>query len=413
MAVVVPLRFVKPQEKYAGKIAARPYDVVSYEEAKTIAAENQLSFLRIEKSEIDLPSDVSMDSSEVFQKARLNLERMLEEKYLIRDDMPSFYIYCQKKGKHEQYGIVAGIHVDDYISGRMKKHEFTRSDKELERTRHIAEANAQTGPVFVTYRSRKEINDLTGKLIKNTPEYDFTADDGVSHSVWAVRDRHDMDILIMEFASVNDTYIADGHHRAASAVSVAKDRKENNGSHTGKEPYNYIMSVLFPHDQLRIMDYNRVVRDLHGLSKDEFMERLADTFDIETGYKQKSPPGHREFGMYLNGVWYRLSLKSGTLCPDDAVGALDVSILQNLVLKPILGIDDPRADRRIDFVGGIRGMAELEKLVDSGVHAVAFSLYPTTLDQLMAVADSGQVMPPKSTWFEPKLMSGLFVHLLD
>lgn len=413
MAVVVPLRFLRPQKRYARDIAARPYDVVSYEEAKAIADENPLSFLRIEKSEINLPSDVPMDSSDVYQQARLNIERMMDENYLIRDDMPRFYIYRQKKDNHEQYGIVGGVHVEDYIGGRMKKHEFTRSDKELERTRHIAEANAQTGPVFVVYRSDKSINDLISRVIRAVPEYEFVADDGVSHAVWAVADPHDMELLVERFASAGDTYIADGHHRAAAAVSVAKQRRENNSGHRGDEPYNYIMSVLFPHDQLRIMDYNRVVRDLHGLSKDAFIERLAGIFDIEAGFKQKSPARRREFGMYLDGAWYRLSPKSGTAIPDDAVGALDVSILQNLVLKPVLGIDDPRTDHRIDFVGGIRGMAGLEKLVDSGMHAVAFSLYPTTLDQLMAVADSGQVMPPKSTWFEPKLMSGLFVHILD
>lgn len=413
MAVVVPLRFVRPQARYAEVIAARPYDVVSYDEAKAIANENPLSFLRIEKSEIDLPSDVSMESSEVYQKARLNLERMLEEKFMIRDAEPRFYVYRQKKGGHEQCGIVAGIHVDDYVNGRMKKHEFTRSDKERERTRHIDETNAQTGPVFVTYRSDKSINDIISEVVKAGPEYDFKAADGVSHTAWAVNDRRDTEALVALFAAVGDTYIADGHHRAAAAVSVAMDRRKSNRSHKGDEAYNYVMSVLFPDDQLRIMDYNRVVRDLHGLAKEAFVGRLSDIFEIETGFRQKSPRGHREFGMYLDGVWYRLSLKSSTSCADDAVGALDVSLLQNLVLRPILGIDDPRADQRIDFVGGIRGMEELERLVDSGSHAVAFSLYPTTLDQLMAVADSGQVMPPKSTWFEPKLMSGLFVNMID
>lgn len=413
MAAVVPLKFLRPQKRYAGDIAARPYDVVSYDEAKAIAEANPLSFLRIEKSEINLPSDVPMDSSEVYRQARLNIERMTDEKYLVRDEKPSFYIYLQKKDSHEQYGIAGGVHVDDYTGGRMKRHEFTRSDKELERTRHIAEANAQTGPVFVVYRSDKSINDLISRIAGAAPEYDFVADDGVYHAVWAVADPRDMELLSGRFAAAGDTYIADGHHRAAAAASVAKQRREGNSGHRGDESYNYIMSVLFPHDQLRIMDYNRVVRDLKGLSKKEFIEKLAGSFVVEAGFERKSPAGHREFGMYLDGDWYRLSPKSGTALPDDAVGALDVSILQNMVLQPILGIDDPRTDQRIDFVGGIRGMAGLEKLVDSGRHAVAFSLHPTTLEQLMAVADSGQVMPPKSTWFEPKLMSGLFVHILD
>ncbi len=413
MVQVRTLRLLKPLDSYAKDVAAKPYDVVNYEEARAIAQANPLSFLRVEKSEIDLPPDMPTDSEAVLDRGRKNLDQFVKDGIFCRDEEPCFYVYRQRLGSHEQYGLVAGIHVADYEAGRLKKHEFTRADKELERTKHIARINAQTGPVFVIYRSSPVINDVVAKTAAGEPLYTFTADDGVSHAAWRIDGKALNELLVGEFIAAGVAYIADGHHRAAAAAAVARMKREGNLEHRGDEAYNYILSVLFPHDQLKIMDYNRVVKDLNGLTEAAFLDRLAGNFAVEKGFSAKSPSESHTFGMYLNGNWYRLALKDVAAGGNDAVASLDVSILQNTVLEPILGIHDPRADRRIDFVGGIRGMIELERLVDSGLAAVAFSLYPTSLDELMSVADAAAVMPPKSTWFEPKLRSGLFVHLLD
>lgn len=413
MVQAVALRLLKPLDRYVKEVAAKPYDVVNYEEARAIAASNPLSFLRVEKSEIDLPPDIPADSDAALDQGKKNLDRLVKEGIYRRDEKPCFYIYRQRLGSHEQYGLVAGIHVSDYESGRLKKHEFTRDDKELERTKHIARVNAQTGPVFVIYRSSRTINDIVAKTVANKPLYTFTADDGVSHAAWRIAEESLNAILVKEFAAVGSAYIADGHHRAAAAAAVARMKREGNPQHRGDEGYNYILTVLFPHDQLKIMDYNRVVKDLNGLDEAAFLKRLGRDFVIEKGFPDKSPSRRHEFGMYLNGNWYRLVLKGSSDDDKDAVASLDVSILQDFILEPILGVHDPRSDGRIDFVGGIRGMPELERLVDSGTYAAAFSLYPATLDELMSVADSDAVMPPKSTWFEPKLRSGLFVHPVD
>jgi len=413
MVQVRALRLLKPLDRYAKDVAAKPYDVVNYEEARAIAQANPLSFLRVEKSEIDLPSDMPTDSDAVLDQGKKNLDQFARDGIFCRDEEPCFYVYRQRLGSHEQYGLVAGIHVADYEAGRLKRHEFTRGDKEQERTKHIARINAQTGPVFVIYRSSPVINDVVAKTAAGEPLYSFTADDGVSHAAWRVDGKALNELLVGEFAAAGDAYIADGHHRAAAAAAVARMKREGNPRHRGDEAYNDILSVLFPHDQLKIMDYNRVVKDLNGLTEGAFLDRLAGHFAVEKGFSAKSPSQSHTFGMYLNGTWYRLALQDASAAGKDAVASLDVSILQSTILEPILGIHDPRTDRRIDFVGGIRGMNELERLVDSGLAAVAFSLYPTSLDELMSVADAGAVMPPKSTWFEPKLRSGLFVHLLD
>jgi uncharacterized protein (DUF1015 family) len=390
-------------------VASLPYDVLSIEEARKITQYNSLSFLRVEKAEIDMPDHAYRGC--VYETAKRNLEALIEKKVMRREETACYYVYRQKMGNHEQYGIVGGIAIDEYLSDRLKKHEQTRTNKELDRTRHIDTVNAQTGPVFVAYKARQDIDRLVEKITGHPTEYDFVSDDGIAHTVWLIKRQEDIDTLRKSFADVQSLYIADGHHRAAAAVAVGKKRRaQERGS--GNKPYDYIMAVLFPHNQLDIMAYNRVVKDLCKMDESAFLRRVEGSFHVTKAFSQKRPERLREFGMYLSGQWYKLTMnKTGPGIPDP-VSNLDVSILQNHLLKPILQIDDPKTDKRIDFVGGIRGVEELERLVDSRKFAVAFYLYPTTLDQLVAVADAGKMMPPKSTWFEPKLRSGIFVHPL-
>lgn len=412
MSVVIPLRVLRPQKQFAKAVASPPYDVISLEEAAKMASGNPLSFLHVEKSEIDLlPLPVDMTDDRVYRLARENLSRLISDGILIQDGEPCFYIYRQQMDDHRQYGIVAGISVAEYESGRIKKHELTRPDKEMERTRHVETAGAQTSPVFVTYRAQNAIDEIVANVVKETPEYDFTTDDGIGHTFWILSHETEIAALRNAFMHVDTLYIADGHHRAAAAAAVSQMKREQGRANRGDESCHYIMAVLFPHNQLRIMDYNRVVCDLHGLSQAAFLAKIEAKFLIQSDFKEKKPVQLHEFGMYLNGQWFKLTPKRKT-SHRDPVRNLDVTILQDDLLRPVLGIQDPRTDHRIDFVGGIRGMAELEKLVDSGSFQVAFSLYPTTVDQMMCVADTGSVMPPKSTWFEPKLRSGLFVHRL-
>ncbi len=412
MSDVVPFRAVRPQKRFVEEVASCPYDVVSAQEAREMAKENPKSFLHVVRSEIDLPPDMDVYDDPVYETAKKNIDRLLSEDILFQDSRPCFYIYRQKAGKHEQYGVVAGVSVDEYVSGRIKKHELTLAAKEGDRVKHIAAVNAHTGPVLLFYRDRDSIDRIVGKIVRGRPEYDFTADDGVSHTVWVVDDKQHITALREEFLNVDSLYIADGHHRAASAAAVAGMRRAENRSHRGDEGYNYIMAVLFPHNQLRIMGYNRVVKDLRGLSEVEFMYKVGEKFLIFSNFGEKLPSRLHEFGMYLDGRWHKLAPKDDIYDKGDIVGALDVSLLQNNLLGPVLGINDPGRDGGIDFVGGSAGMGKLEELVDSGEFAVAFSLYPPTLTQMMNVADAGEVMPPKSTWFEPKLRSGIFVHLL-
>jgi uncharacterized protein (DUF1015 family) len=413
MALVVPLRVLRPREEFVSAVASPPYDVLSRDEAVIMASGNTLSFLRVEKSEIDLPQGIDMTDDRVFQTARDNLQRLMNQGVLIQEEAPRFYIYSQQMGDYVQYGITAGISIAEYEAGRIKKHEQTRPDKEMERTRHIAAAHAQTGLVFVIYRGLPVIDDMVAMIVRERPLYDFTADDGIIHRVWALHDERDIAFLQEAFAKIEPLYIADGHHRAAAAAAVCGMKKKQNPAGRGDEPYHFIMATLFPDNQLRILDYNRAARHLNGLTQDEFLRKIKIKFHITPDFTQRKPTAMHTFGMYLRGQWFRLEAKRDVLDCADSMHLLDVAILQDHLLEPVLGIHDPRTDHGIDFIGGVRGMDELEKMVDSGDYAVAFSLYPTTLTQLMDVADAGLIMPPKSTWFEPKLRSGIFVHRID
>ncbi len=413
MVTVKPFTALHPRWDLARDVAAPPYDVVSREEAARLAAANPLSFLRVEKSEIDLPPDTPSDDEAVFARGRENLERLLRDGILVREARPRFFLYRQTLGNHSQTGLVALLSTWEYQSGTIRRHEFTREDKERERTCHVDRLNAQTGPVFVTYRSREDIRRILREAGSRPPDADFTADDGVGHTIWTVKDPAAAEAIGKTFAAVDTLYIADGHHRAAAAASVARMRREADPeAWRGDEPWNFFLAVLFSHDEIRILDYNRAVRDLNGMDEDAFLGEVARRFRVASGVAEKTPLRAGDFGMYLRGRWHHLTYLPGPDETPDAVASLDVSVLQDRLLSPVLGIGDPRTDRRIDFVGGIRGPGELERLVDSGRFAVAFTLFPTSLDQMMAVADTGRVMPPKSTWFEPKLRSGLFVHAL-
>ncbi len=413
MSVIVPFRAVRPQKEFVKEVASYPYDIISSDEARKITEGNPKSFLHVIKSEIDLPPEVDIHDDIVYETARKNLDTLLNDGVLFQESVPCFYIYRQTEGKHEQYGIIAGVSVEEYESGLIKKHELTRVAKEIDRTKHIAAVNAHTGPVLAIYRGRDSIDRIVEKITNARPEYDFTADDGISHTAWIVDNEEDIKNIKEDFLEIDSLYIADGHHRAASAATVTGRRRIENQNHRGDEEYNYMMAVLFPHDQLRIMDYNRIVKDLNGLSEEEFIGKVAEKFSMSRNFEDKSPGKLHEFGMYLGGIWFRLQAKNGSYDKSDVKGVLDVSILQNNILSPLLGISDPRSDERIDFFGGPAGMGRLEELVDSGEFAVAFSLYPTTLTQMMNIADAGRIMPPKSTWFGPKPRSGIFVHLLE
>jgi len=413
MALVVPFRAVRPHRKYAGEVASFPYDVLDREEGRAIIRDNPRNFLRVEKSEIDVPDEIRDDDPRVFARARENLRNFMKEGILFQDEKPCLYVYRQKAAHREQYGLVGCVSVAEYEAGLIKKHELTRVDKESERVNHIATAGAQTGLVFLLYRSREAIDRILSGIVKSPPEYDFTTPDGVTHTAWVISDSGTIAALQQEFSKVESLYIADGHHRAASAAAVARMRREKNPAHNGTEEYNTFVATLFSHEQLKILDYNRVVKDLQGMTGQEFLDRIGETFVVTPGFNNRSPSGPHQFGMYLQGDWYLLEAKPGIYKTADLIGKLDVSILQDHLLGPVLGIKDPRTDDRIKFVGGIRGMDELERMVDQRGYAVAFSLYPPGIDDLVEIADAGMIMPPKSTWFEPKLRSGLFVHLID
>jgi uncharacterized protein (DUF1015 family) len=414
LSVIVPFRALRPKKDLVREVAAYPYDVLDWEEAKQLARANPLSFLHVEKSEIDLQKDTGVYGDEVYRKARQNLEKLVRDGVLVQDGKACFYIYRQSVPGHTQYGIVGGVSTREYDAGLIKKHELTMPDKEDDRTRHIDIVNAQTGLVFLVYRAQENIDRIVADVLKNEPEYDFRAEDGIGHTVWVIDDDRTIETIRRAFAGVECLYIADGHHRAASAAAVARRRRDKDPGQKKAEEYEYFMAALFPHDQLRILDYNRAVKDLNGMSAAEFVERIREGFRVSEDFIDRSPVRFHEFGMYLNnGRWYRLTAKDKIYVGRSKIGQLDVSILQDSILRPLLGIEDPRSDRRIKFVGGIRGMKELERMVDSGHFAVAFSMYPPTLSQLMDIADAGEIMPPKSTWFEPKLRSGIFVHNLD
>ena len=410
MSDIRPFRALRPRPDLVAQVAAPPYDVINSEEARAMAAGNPYTFLHINKPEIDLPPAVDLYDDRVYAQGVSTLRRFIAEGVFIREARAAYYVYQQRMGDHVQAGLVCAASCDEYEKGLIKRHEHTRRDKEDDRTRHVHEQNANGEPVFFTFAKRAEIDGLLERVRATKPLYDIVTDDGIGHTVWIVP--AELDAVVTEaFARVPALYVADGHHRTAAAARVGLERRAANPRHTGDEPYNYFMSVLFPHDQLRIMDYNRVVKDLAGLSPNRFLQLASEKFTI-TPTETPRPTAPRQFGMFLDGRWYRIEANPGTYPAGDPVRGLDVAILQENLLAPLLGVHDPRTDKRIDFVGGIRGLSELEKRVRSD-WAIAFALYPTSLEQLMAVADAGQVMPPKSTWFEPKLRSGLLVRTLD
>lgn len=430
MATVNPFRALRPLPGRAAEVSAVPYDVVNSVEAAALAKDNPFSFLRVSRPEIELPESTDLSSPEVYQQAALSFGRLTSTAPLVMEDDASFYLYRLVMDEREQTGLVACCSIDEYDRDIILKHEFTRKDKEDDRTRHILTLRAQTGPVFLVYRALAAINQLMKQIKKSEALFDFTAADGVRHSIWRVpNDRNDD--FIEGFAAVANLYIADGHHRAKSASRAREELQAANAGHTGSEEYNFFQGVIFPDDQVKILPYNRVVKDLNGLTPEEFLERIREhfilwklSFDPDELRKSFGPsyairaarlpaPGERgDYSMYFGGRWYGLTLNRETTKPLSAIDRLDVSVLQQKLLAPILGIEDVRTDKRIDFVGGSRGTAELERLVNEGQAAVAFALYETSLDELMSVADIGEVMPPKSTWFEPKLRDGLLSHLI-
>lgn len=409
MATITPFKALRPQAQFAKQVASKPYDVLNSKEAKIEAHGNPNSFLHITKSEIDLPENTDIHSLPVYEKAKENLQAFIQRNILFREEKPCYYIYQLVMNGKSQTGLVCASSIDDYEKDIIRKHEHTRPEKEEDRINHIKISGAQTGNVFLAYRNIEEI-DVAIELWKqrNTAVYDFIADDGIRHTIWVVSNDRSIQAIKGLFAKhVPVTYIADGHHRAASAAKVRKSLSNKSGPYT-----NYFLTTLFPSSQLNIMDYNRVVKDLNGCDDTEFLQRIQEDFDIEKMPVQFSPSQLHQFGMYLNRTWYKLTSKMGTYSPDP-IGILDVTILQNNLLNKILGIKDQRTDKRIDFVGGIRGLAELENRINSGEMKIAFTLHPVSIQQLFDIADSGNVMPPKSTWFEPKLRDGLLTHLID
>ncbi|HLO91787.1 MAG TPA: DUF1015 family protein [Lentimicrobium sp.] len=415
MAILKPFKGLRPTKDIAKDLASRPYDVLNSAEARIEADGNPYSLLHIIKPEIDLPIDIDEHAPEVYNQAKINLDKFRENKWLVQDEEPCLYIYAQTMNGKTQYGLVGCAGVEDYINGIIKKHELTRADKEEDRMKHVRITNANMEPVFFTYPAVAEIDNIVANIVKNQePEYDFTSVDGFGHHFWVINNPETVNKLSSLFSKVPFTYVADGHHRTAAAALVGNEKKKANMQHKGDEEYNFFLAVHFPSNQLTIIDYNRVVKDLNGLTKEEFFGKLDKVFEIKEKGEEIFKPTHlHEFSMYIDNNWYALKAREDTYDDNDPIGVLDVTILSKLVLDNILDIKDLRTSKRIDFVGGIRGLNELKKRVDSGEMAVAFALYPVSLDQLINIADTGNIMPPKTTWFEPKLRSGLVVHLLD
>jgi uncharacterized protein (DUF1015 family) len=411
--LIRPFAGLRPAPAYAAAVAAPPYDVLSTAEARVRAAGKPWSFLHISKPEIDLPASIDPHALQVYAKAAENLRRMVREGVLVRDPEPRYYVYRLIMGEHVQTGLVVAASVAAYEANRIRKHELTRPDKEDDRVRQIEALDAQTGPVLLAYPHAPRVDALLAQVAAATPDTDIAAEDGVRHAIWMLTDPAAIAELTAAFDRMPALYIADGHHRSAAASRVAQARRRANPGHTGEESYNSFLAVAFSHRQLRILDYNRLIKDLRGMSALEFQMRVGKHFTMRASSEPVKPARHGEFGLYLRKHWYRLEIKPALAQPDDPVKRLDVSLLADYLLAPVLGIEDPRTDKRIDFVGGIRGLAELERRVDSGEMAAAFSLFPTRMEDLMAVADAGRVMPPKSTWFEPKLADGLVSHVLD
>lgn len=407
MAIIKPFKGIRPKRYLAEQIASLPYDVINTKEAKKLAENNDISFLHVDKAEIDF-ENINPYSEKVYLKAKENLDNLIETSY-IEDDKPCFYIYRQQTKDRSQVGLVACASVIDYEKDVIKKHELTREEKEMDRIKHVNGCSAHTGPIFMTYRNNDEILKIISTYSENMPLYDFYSEDGVRHTVWIINETVDINKIVQIFKGIENLYIADGHHRSASAYKVSKLRREETENYTGKEEFNYFLSILYPDTELEILDYNRSVKDLNGLSTNDFLKKIEEKFEVVESLDKVKPKEKHTFGMYIDKKWYLLKAKGGTFNNEDPVDSLDVSILQNNLLKEVLGIDDPRTSDRIEFIGGVRGLEELEKRANKDMK-VSFSMYPTTIDDIMKISDSGKIMPPKSTWFEPKPRSGLFIH---
>lgn len=415
MATIKPFKGVRPPKNLVEKIESRPYDVLESEEARVEAGDNEMSLYHIIKPEIDFEQGTSEYDPRVYEKAAENFKAFQEKGWLVQDDKEQYYIYAQTMNSKTQYGLVVGAYVDDYLNGVIKKHELTRRDKEEDRMKHVRVNNANIEPVFFAYPDNDVLNTLIMRYASTHPEYDFVAPiDGFRHQFWVISDQTDIEAITKEFAKMPSLYIADGHHRSAAAALVGAEKAKQNPHHTGKEEYNYFMAVCFPASQLTILDYNRVVKDLNGMTSEEFLNALHNDFEVECkGTEPYRPAQLHEFSLYLDGKWYSLIAKKGTYNDADPIGILDVDISSRLILDKLLGIKDLRSDKRIDFVGGLRGLEELKRRVDSGEMKMALALYPVSMKQIMDIADSGKIMPPKATWFEPKLRSGLIIHKLS
>ena len=411
MAIIKAFKAFRPTKNLVSKIAALPYDVMNSEEAREMVEGNEYSFLHVDRAEINLPKEVNVYDKIVYEKAREVLDKMIEEGLYIQDEKACMYIYRQTMKGKSQTGLVICTSIDDYINNKIKKHEHTRKDKELDRINHVDYCDANTGPIFLTYRNQDEISEIMDKWVKNEPIYDFKSEDGNGHTVWIIDNDNDIERLTILFDGVESLYIADGHHRAKSAVEVGLKRRRENPSYTGEEEFNYFLAIAYPDNQLEVLDYNRTVKDLNGLTEEEFLKAIEEKFMVNVSEDPVKPKRKHTFGMYINNTWYELEAREDTFNDDDPMERLDVSILQNNLLAPILGIDDPTKSDRIEFIGGIRGLKELEKRAKKDMK-VSFSMFATTTDDIMSIADGGMIMPPKSTWFEPKPRSGLFIHKL-
>jgi uncharacterized protein (DUF1015 family) len=414
MAVIKPFKGIRPPKDLVDKVASRPYDVLNSEEARKEAEGNEKSLYRIIKPEIDFPEGTDEHDEKVYKKAVENFNFFQDKGWLVQDQEDRYYVYAQTMNGRTQYGLVVCAHVEDYMSGKIKKHELTRRDKEEDRMKHVRINDANIEPVFFAYPHNDELDNLIAKITSGNPEYDFVSSDSIGHHFWIIDDKDMIDRITNIFGNIPALYIADGHHRSAAAALVGDEKRRQNPDHKGMEEYNYFLAVCFPDNQLNIIDYNRVVKDLNGLSEEEFLHALQQNFVVEEkGIEIYRPDKLHNFSLYLGGKWYSLTAKEGTYNDNDPIGVLDVTISSNLILDEILGIKDLRSDKRIDFVGGIRGLEELKKRVDSGEMKVALALYPVSMKQLIDIADSGNIMPPKTTWFEPKLRSGLVIHKLS
>lgn len=414
MAKVKPFRGVRPPKEYVEKVASKPYDVLSSEEARAEAGDNEMCLYHIIKPEIDFEPGTGEHEPKVYDKAVENFKKFQEKGWLVQDPQDCYYIYAQTMDGRTQYGFVVGASVEDYLTGRIKKHELTRREKEADRMHHIEINNANIEPVFLAFPDNSTLEDIIDRTAQTTPEYDFVSEDGIGHTLWVIKDKDTIDTITKEFGEIPYLYIADGHHRTAAAAHVGEEKAKADPNHNGTEEYNYLLAVCFPQSHLKVMDYNRVVVDLNGNTEEQFLEKLADKFIVEEkGTEIYAPAKLHNFSLYLGGKWYSLTAKEGTYDDNDPIGVLDVTISSDYILRDILGITDLRTDKRIDFVGGIRGLGELKRRVDSGEMKMALALYPVTMKQIIDIADSGKIMPPKATWFEPKLRSGLIIHKLD